>query len=324
LIPHGGCDDGPLPVPVQRTNSGSGPTARAPPNMDHSETSVLPAGLENWSDKDLQRADGGCRIVLGGSEKGTRIMDLYQKSPTRVLFPSTPGDRVQEGVLLNTSGGVAGGDRLEANVTAKEGASIAITTQAAEKVYRALTESAYILTTLRVRDTAKLAWLPQETIIFNRARIFRETRVDVTSGTELLALEWLVLGRAAHGEKLVAGTVTDRWRVLKDGRLIWADSFRITDEVLPHLSCKALLADCASVATLIYFGAELVTRLELLRDLGPSVECHCAATLVGGLVVARFAARTSYDLKTALRNVLQEFGSGLDKGPFRIPRMWSC
>jgi urease accessory protein len=294
-------------------------------SMECTGSSVLLApNLRSSSDKDLQRAEGSCRIVLGGSEKGTRIMDVYQKSPIRVLFPRTSGSRVEEAVLVNTSGGVAGGDRLETNVTAMEDASIAVTTQAAEKVYRALKESAHILTTLKTRDTAKLAWLPQETIVFNRARVSRETHLEVTSGTELLALEWLVLGRAAHGEKLSAGTITDRWRVVKDGRLVWADSFRITDEVVPHLCRKALLSGCTAVATLVYFGTELGANLKLVRDLASPLECHCAATMVGGLVVARFAARTSNDLSTALRNVLQQFGNRLAQGPFHVPRMWSC
>jgi len=293
--------------------------------MKYLETSVVAAqNPAVSSDKDLQRAEGCCRIILGGSEKGTRIMDLYQKSPIRVLFPRTAGASVEEAVIVNTSGGIAGGDRLETNVTAIEDASIAITTQAAEKVYRAITESAHILTTLKARDTARLAWLPQETIVFNRARVSRETRVEVTSGAELLALEWLVLGRVAHGEKFSAGTITDLWRIVKDGRLVWADSFRVTDDVVPHLSRRALLADCTGIATLIYFGTELRTRLELLRDLAPSLECHCAATLVGGLLVARFGARASYDLRTALRKVLQQFGNGLAQGPFQVPRMWSC
>ena len=293
--------------------------------MNYTETPVLLAPPpETSSDKDLQRAEGSCRIVLGGSPKGTRVMDVYQKYPIRALFPRTSGSRVEEAVLVNTSGGVAGGDRLEASVTAIEDASIAITTQAAEKVYRALKESAHILTTLKARDAAKLAWLPQETIVFNRARLSRETLIEVTSGAELLALEWLVLGRAAHGEKLASGTITDRWRIVKDGRLAWADSFRITDDVLAHLCRKALLSDCTAIATLVYFGTESGARLELIRDLASSLECHCAATLVGGLMVARFAARTPYDLRTALRNVLQRFGNGLAYGPFQVPRMWSC
>lgn len=276
------------------------------------------------SDKDLQRAEGSCRIVVDGSEKGTRIVDLYQKSPLRVLFPRTSGTKVQEAVLVNTSGGITGRDCLETSVTAIGDASIAITTQAAEKVYRALDEPARILTTLKARDTAKLAWLPQETIIFNRARIARRTKIEISSGAELLALEWLVLGRAAHGEKVLAGSITDSWQVREDGRLVWADTFRATDDVLSHLFRKALLSDSTAIATLLCFGAELKARLQAIRDQATSLECHCAATLVGGLLVARFAARTSSELRAALRTVLQQFGSELSPGPFRVPKMWSC
>ncbi|HYT23231.1 MAG TPA: urease accessory protein UreD, partial [Candidatus Polarisedimenticolia bacterium] len=222
-------------------------------------------------------------------------MDVYQRSPIRVLFPRTAGTQVQEAVLVNTSGGIAGGDRLESSVTAMDNASIAITTQAAEKVYRAINESAHITTILSARDEAKLAWLPQETIVFNRARVCRRTRIDVSSGSELLALEWLVLGRAARGEKISAGNIVDSWRVSKNGRLVWADSYRATDDVCPHLSRKALLWDSTALATLLYFGPDLEERLQFVRDLASSLECQCAATLVGGVMVVRFAAKVSCD-----------------------------
>jgi urease accessory protein len=286
------------------------------------DTLARPSGSS--SDKDLQRAEGSCRIVLGSCERGTRVMDVYQRSPIRVLFPRTAGPQVQEAVLVNTSGGIAGGDRLESIVTAMDNASIAVTTQAAERVYRAINESAHITTTLKARDAAKLAWLPQETIIFNRARICRRTQIEVSSGAELLALEWLVLGRAAHGERISAGDIMDSWRVRKDGRLVWADGFRATDDIFPHLSRKALLSDCTAVATLLYFGPDLEVRLQLIRELASSFECQCAATLVGGLMVVRFAAQVSCDLRSALRNLLEQFGNRLAPGPFRVPKMWSC
>jgi urease accessory protein len=279
---------------------------------------------DNSSDKDLQRANGSCRIVLGSSERSTRVLDVYQRSPIRVLFPRTAGTQIQEAVLVNTSGGIAGGDSLESSVTAMGKASIAVTTQAAEKVYRAINASAHITTTLITRDAARLAWLPQETIVFNRARVCRRTHIEVSSGSELLALEWLVLGRAAHGEKISAGEIIDSWSVRKDGRLVWADSFRATDEVFPHLSRKALLSDCTAVATLLYFGPDLEVRLQFVREVACSLECECAATLVGGLMVVRFAAKVSCDLRAALRNLLQQFGNQLAPGPFRVPKMWSC
>jgi len=276
------------------------------------------------SNRDLQRADGCGRIVLIGSENGTRIEDVFERSPIRIMFPRTEHRAVEEAVLINTAGGIAGGDQLECSVAALPGASIAVTSQAAEKVYRALYEPARVATRLKAQESAKLAWLPQETIVFNWARLHRTTEIELFSGAELLALECLGLGRAAHGEVVVSGNITDSWRIKKDGRLIWADSFRITDQIFPHLKRKALLSNCSAIATLIYFGPYLDKRLDFLREIIPSLGCNCAATLVSGLIVVRFGAKESSDLKLALRSFLQQFGPELGSGPFQVPKMWSC
>jgi urease accessory protein len=279
---------------------------------------------DQTADRDLQRADGCCRVTLSGSEKGTRIEEVFQRSPIRIMFPQTGSSAPEEAVLINTAGGIAGGDRLECSITALRDASIAVTTQAAEKVYRALREPARITTTLEARELARLAWLPQETIVFNSARLHRTTEIKLVSGAELLALEWLVLGRAAHGEVVSGGHITDTWRVKKEGRLIWADSFRINDDAFPHLHRKALLSNCNAIATMIYFGPYLNSRLEFLRAIIPSLGCHCAVTLVNGLIVVRFATQESSELKLALRSFLQQFGLGLGADPFRVPKMWLC
>ena len=285
----------------------------------------LPARrIENSSDRALQRAEGICRIAVDGAANGTRIMDLYQKSAIRILFSRTGEDRLQEAVLVNTSGGVAGGDSLESTVTALSRASIAVTTQAAERIYRALDQPARISTQLNVGSGAKLAWLPQETIIFNHARLCRRTEIEISPGSELLALESLVLGRAARGERLSGGAITDAWQVSKNGRLQWRDTFRLTDDVFSHLSRKALLWDSTALATLIYSGPDLAERLQLIRAQSVSFDCQCGSTLVGGMVVARLAARSSFELKAALRSLLQGFGTGKTPGPFRVPKMWSC
>jgi urease accessory protein len=159
------------------------------------------------SDMDLQRAEGCCRIVFSGFEKQTRLVELFQRSPIRVLFPRTDGGAIEEAVLVNTAGGIAGGDKFQFEVIALADASVAVTSQAAEKVYRALREPARVVTKLKACEAAKLAWLPQETIIFNRARLVREMEIELSSGAELLALESLVLGRAAHGEPNSAGHI---------------------------------------------------------------------------------------------------------------------
>jgi urease accessory protein len=277
----------------------------------------------NSSDRNLERSEGVCRIVAAGSERGTRIVDVYQQSPTRVLFPRIENSRSLEAVLVNTSGGIAGGDRLRSSFTALSGASLTVTTQTAERIYRAIDTPATIVTNLNVGDAAKLAWLPQETIVFNRARIVRRTEIEISSGAEFLALESLVFGRTAHGERLSEGSIIESWLVRKDGRLVWGDTLRITDEVFLHLPRKSLLANSLAVATLLYSGGNLERPVRLVRDLSASCDCLCGATVVGGIAVGRFAASSFAELKTALRCLLQRFAEEVS-GPFAVPKMWSC
>jgi urease accessory protein len=127
------------------------------------------------------------------------------------MFPRVGNAGIEEAVVMNTAGGVAGGDRLDTVVTALADANITVTSQTAEKIYRALDEPARISTTVTVGEAAKLAWCPQETIVFDRARVRRETHIVLSSRAELLALEWLV------------------------GRLVWADTAQIADDMFPHL-----------------------------------------------------------------------------------------
>lgn len=240
-----------------------------------------------------------------------------------MMFPRV-GGAIEEAVLVNTAGGIAGGDRLGIEAAAVTNALIVITSQAAEKIYRALDQPARIVTKLIVGETAKLAWLPQETIAFNHGQLNRETEIELASGAELLALEWLVLGRAAYGEEMVSGQITDSWRVNKDGRLTWADTFRITAEVLPQLRRKALLAECKAVGTMIYVGSCIDSRFKLLREIAGTLECHCAVTLVGETIVIRFAAEEASDMRFALRSLLRQASRNLGVGLFRVPKMWSC
>ncbi|WFU74892.1 urease accessory protein UreD [Bradyrhizobium sp. CB2312] len=262
--------------------------------------------------------------MFSGAANGTEVVDVYQKFPVAVAFPNADEGRCKEAVLINSSGGVAGGDEIRVEVVAEGTASVAVTTQAAEKIYRALDRPARILTRLRADGNARLAWLPQETIVFNRARIVRQTEIDVSSGAELIALEWLVLGRIESGEEVLGGLVQDSWRIRVDGRLVWADGFLASDSTFPQLSRTALLSNWRAIATMIYFGPRPEGRLERLREIGASLECAYGVTIVGAIIVIRVAAIASVDLRRGLRRFLDQLGHELGSGPFGVPKMWSC
>ncbi|WP_456657255.1 urease accessory protein UreD [Bradyrhizobium sp. JR3.5] len=263
-------------------------------------------------------------MVFSGAASDTEISDIYQKFPMAIAFPNVDDHRCKEAVLINTSGGVAGGDEIRVDVVAQGNASVVVTTQAAEKVYRALDRPARILTRLRAEGAARLAWLPQEAIVFNQARIARQTEIDVSSGTELIALEWLVLGRIESGEEVLGGHLLDNWRIRVDGRLVWADGFLASDQVFPQLRKTALLATWKAIATMIYFGPRPESRLERLREIGASLECACGVTIVGAIIVIRVAAISGADLRRGLRRFLDQLNHELGSGPFGVPKMWSC
>jgi urease accessory protein len=287
-------------------------------------SNVCSSTVGSPSDKDMQRSEGLARLVLGGSARGTQIVDLFERSPIRIMFPGARDAPVEEAVVVNTAGGIAGGDRLECSVTVLANASVTVTSQAAERVYRALSEPALIDTRLKLRQAAKLAWLPQETIVYNGARMQRNTQIEISAEAEMLALEWLVFGRAAHGEEIVDGQIIDGWQVKLDGRLIWADRFRATGDVFPRLRTPVLLADFKAIGTLIYFGPDAEAVVQFMRALAPELPCHCVTTMVSGLVITRLAAGDAAELKEGLRKILLNFNRTRAQGPFRVPKMWWC
>ena len=51
------------------------------------------------------------------------------------MFPRLPGPL--QAIVINSAGGITGGDRLRLQAEAGEGAHLVLTTQAAERAYRA-------------------------------------------------------------------------------------------------------------------------------------------------------------------------------------------
>ena len=272
----------------------------------------------------MQRGRGYGRLDVAGGANGNRVLELVQRSPVRIMLPTIEGRDAGEAVIINTGGGVTGGDQLDYQFAAVAGARIVLTTQAAEKLYRAIGLKARISTRITVSGDSMLAWLPQESIVFNGAQIDRRMEIDIVTGAEVIAAEFLVLGRAAHGERLSMANVSDRWRVRLDGRLIWADTFRLTPETIPHLQRKALLAGCNAIATLVYSGSQVDALQSLLRRLSLPSQTRIGATCVNGLLVVRLAAESAAMLKAAAVATLELFSQTLRPGSIRVPRMWSC
>lgn len=265
----------------------------------------------------LERGDGAAEIVLGRGG----LKRLYQRTPCRVLFPDPePGD-IAIAALLTTSGGLACGDRLSLAFGVEAGARGCATTAAAEKVYRSLGADASVAIALAVAEGGWLEWLPQETILFNGARLVRRIEADIAPGARLLAAEMLVFGRAARGERFRRGKLHESWRVRIGGRLVWADALRLEGDVAAALAAPAGMGGAAALATAVYAGPDAAERLPEARERAEADDG--AATLVNGVLLARFAGREAESVRQALMRYLRDLRRSAGGLPPVLPRLWT-
>lgn len=262
----------------------------------------------------LQRASGESRVAFDLRDGRTRLGDLYQRDPCRVLFPQAEPGEPPQAVHLTTSGGVTDGDSLRMAIEVGPGAVAVATTQAAEKIYRAAKGGGHcaIDVAVRIAEGAALEWLPQESIVFEGARLKRRTVAEVEPGGSLLACEMVVLGRAASGETFTRGLLLDSWSVRRTSRLAWTDTLRVEGQT----PTGAGFGTANALATVIGVWDEPQPQFEKARALlDAATDVRAGVTLVNGVMVARLLGEA-----TAVRHAAVRFLT--DFRGRRLPRVW--
>jgi urease accessory protein len=259
------------------------------------------------------RAEGRIALKMQADCGVTRRDTVHESGSLRVRFPNSAGSQA-EAVILNTAGGIAGGDRHELSFDVGSHAHLIVTTAAAEKVYRALDQAAQATTRLRVGEGASLTWLPQETILFDGARLSRSIEIDLAEGASLLFCEAVVFGRLAHEERVLSGLFHDRWRVRRNGVLAFADAFRIDDEIADKLARKPIGAGAIAFASLLLAPGD-ATQVAAVRGCEDAFEGEVGVSCWNGIALARFCARDSAALRHDLALAVSALGCPL-------PRVW--
>lgn len=257
------------------------------------------------------RAAGRIALSVAAEQGITRRRQVYEDGPLRVRFPNT--DRgVLEAMLVNTAGGVAGGDRHSLDIRVEDGAALTMTTAAAERVYRAIGADAEIAVKLSVGARGRLCWLPQETILFDRARLSRRIEVELAADASLVMAEAIVFGRAAMGEAVEQGALTDRWRVRRGGELVFAETMRLDGPIARMLAEPAVAGGGAAVASVLAIPGDqaMVERARTLTFCG-----EVGVSSWNGLAAARLCAKDGQSLRRDLAALAAAFGGSL-------PRLW--
>jgi urease accessory protein len=209
---------------------------------------------------------------------------------------------------------MTGGDRFAIEIAVGEGACLVAGTTAAEKIYRSTGTDAEMTVRLDVAAGGRLAWLPQETILFDRARLSRHIDIDLADTASLVAAEAVVFGRAAMGEAVVDGFFADRWRLRRGCRLVYADSARLDGAIADKLGQSAVAAGGIAFATVLVAPGTDDT-LAAVRARDELFVGEVAISAWNGIAVARLCAKDGAQLRHDLIALLAALG-------VNVPRLW--
>jgi urease accessory protein len=269
------------------------------------------------------RVAGMVRLAFVRKAGRTRLAGLHQRAPLRALFPKHRSDDPPLAALLNVGGGLVAGDRCAVEVAVGEGAAAVVTSQAAEKVYRSTGADAVVETRLQVAAGGWLEWCPQETILFDHARLRRRLRLELPSDARGAMIgEMLVLGRLASGEQARHGLLFDRIEVRRDGALAWSDRLRLEGAFGSVLDAAAGLDGNGALATFVHAAPDAGDRLDRARELLEAPGVRAGATLVNGLLIARWLAADSLALRRAFALFWASFRAAAAGLPPIMPRLW--
>jgi urease accessory protein len=267
------------------------------PPAEHSCPQVTSTGAS------LQRANGSGRVAGYLRDGSTRLAVLYQEGCAKIRLPNSHSP-VLQAVLINTAGGLTGGDQMTWSGSAPDGGRMVMTTQACERIYRSIGGPARVYTTLGVGAGAHLDWLPQETILFEHSQLDRRIDIDLATGATLTAIEAILLGRDAMGEQARNAILRDNWRVRRNGRLLHAEATRLNGEDVERNNLS-LLHGCRAFATILHVAdspERCQSQLALVRDrLAP---VGIGASAIGERLVIRAMAPSGLALRRLIVPIL--------------------
>jgi urease accessory protein len=261
------------------------------------------------------RAVGRVAFSVAAAPGGSRRSRVHEAGSLRVRFPNGISRDTLDAVIVNTAGGMAGGDTFGIDIDVGPRAGLTVTTAAAEKIYRSLGANTEIAVKLKVSSGGALAWLPQETILFDQIRLRRSIDIELAEDSHLLLAEAVLFGRSAMGEVVAHGHFKDRWRVRIGRKLIFAENVRLDGEVAQSLAQRAIAKGAVAIASVIkYPGND--DDVAAIRSAKDNFAGEVGASAWNGLAVARFVAPGGAALRRDLVAVL----TALRAGP--LPRLW--
>jgi urease accessory protein len=261
------------------------------------------------------RAVGRISVAVAATPSGPVRVRLYESGSQRLRFPNSQTSSSLDAVIVNTAGGMAGGDRFDLDVEVGDGARLTVTTAAAEKIYRSLGPATEIAMKFDVGPNGALTWVPQVMIAFDGFRLRRTIDVTLARNARLLFAEATVFGRSAMGERVSEGQLLDQRRVRVDGRLVFADTIGLDGDIAQRLAQAAVAKGGVAIASVLKLPAD-EDCAAAVRSLQDRFAGEVGISVWKGLAVARLVAPDGAALQRDLISILHALGAS------PLPRLW--
>jgi len=283
--------------------------------MDGASKITRPAPISLPTNTGAQpRAVGSVMMSTKTAAGRSALEDLRQSGAMKALFPR-PDTAALQAIVINTAGGVTGGDNFTLTARAGENSHLSLTTQAAERAYQAQPEQiASVSNRLFASRGARIDWLPQETILYESCAMRRQMSVELDEGASLLLVEPLVFGRAAMGEVLRHGSFSDRIDIRRKGQPLYLDAMTLQGDIAGHLASSGVAAGAGALATVVYVAADAERHLAPVRASLP--EMAGVSLIQSDLLVARILAPDSFALRQSLIPIPKHLTNDA------LPRSW--
>jgi len=247
--------------------------------------------------------NGALQIEVALKDGETRVTESYAHAPLHYLPPSYR-DQVPLLTIVNSSGGVLGGDRLDMAIRLGPGATLSVRPQAATKVYRSDRGTAYSGCRFTLGAGARLDYLADEIIPFAGSDYTQTTQVDIAADATMLLAEIVTAGRIARGERFAFTRLAMDLQCTSGGTLLLRDRSDLQPAV-HRLNDAAILGDATVWGSYYLLTARAVEAalIEELDDALRTVGDGTGGATAGPIGVVGRVISTSLD---AVRSTFEQ------------------
>ena len=260
----------------------------------------------------LQKSFGKLDIKF----KNNQILKFYQEGSSKAIIPNVD-ENLQQMVLINTAGGITSGDNFSTFIELNN-SSICTSTQAAEKIYKGISNPGEINIEVNLKNRSDLYWLPQEMILFNNCNLKRNININLSKCSNLLMCESIIFGRTSMKERFTNGLYSDFWKISKNGKLVHVEASNTDGYEASAFSKVATFNSNCAINTIIGIGKKILSKSETIKkNLKESSMTTSEISIWDEKLIIRTISKDNYHLRFAVKDILSYFFK------YNIPKIWS-